>query len=105
MIIAPGETSSGKSSLLNLFMEDTVLPTKLLSTTSAVCELFYGDKFEGKLVTKTHDGQEEIKPFRYEDRKDYIYKQADRHEAFKHTVKLWVPLQLLKVSVIQKEDL
>lgn len=92
-----GETSSGKSSLLNLFMGEQVLPTKLLSCTSVACELFYGEP-AGKLVTRNLSGGQEVESFEYKDRDQYIYKKTDRHETFRHTVQLWVPLPLLKVS-------
>lgn len=79
-----------------------MLPTKLLSTTSAVCELYYGEERRGELVAKILDSRDETvhktKPFKYENREALIYKKTDRDEAFNHTVKLWVPLKLLKVG-------
>ena len=39
----PGEASSGKSTLLNLILGEQLLPYSVLSTTSAICELRYGD--------------------------------------------------------------
>ena len=38
----PGETSSGKSTLLNLILGEQLLPYSVLSTTSTICELRYG---------------------------------------------------------------
>ncbi|KAJ7349515.1 mitofusin, partial [Desmophyllum pertusum] len=38
----PGETSSGKSTLLNLILGEQLLPSSMLSTTSTICELKYG---------------------------------------------------------------
>ena len=40
--ILPGETSSGKSTLLNLILGEHLLPYSVLSTTSTICELKYG---------------------------------------------------------------
>ena len=40
----PGETGSGKSSLINLILGEELLPYSVLSTTSAICELRYGEK-------------------------------------------------------------
>ena len=37
-----GETSSGKSSLINLIMGEELLPYSVLSTTSTICELKFG---------------------------------------------------------------
>ena len=39
----PGETSSGKSTLLNLILGEQLLPYSVLSTTSTIVELRYGD--------------------------------------------------------------
>jgi len=39
-----GETGSGKSSLVNLILGEEVLPYSVLSTTSTICELKYGDR-------------------------------------------------------------
>ena len=41
-VILPGETSSGKSTLLNLILGEQLLPYSVLSTTSTICELKYG---------------------------------------------------------------
>ena len=38
-----GETSSGKSTLLNLILGEQLLPYSVLSTTSTIWELRYGD--------------------------------------------------------------
>ena len=42
-LFIPGETSSGKSTLLNLILGEQLLPYSVLSTTSTICELRYGD--------------------------------------------------------------
>lgn len=49
----PGETSSGKSTLLNLILGEQLLPYSVLSTTSTICELRYGDT--PKLVAHLKD--------------------------------------------------
>ena len=48
-----GETSSGKSSLVNLILGEELLPYSVLSTTSTICELKYGE--ERKLVVHFKD--------------------------------------------------
>ncbi|XP_022797525.1 uncharacterized protein LOC111335797 [Stylophora pistillata] len=42
-VFVVGETSSGKSTLLNLILGEQLLPCSFLSTTSTICELRYGD--------------------------------------------------------------
>ena len=39
-----GETSAGKSSVINLILGEDLLPYSTLSTTSSICELKYGEK-------------------------------------------------------------
>ena len=48
-----GETCSGKSSLVNLILGEELLPYSVLSTTSTICELKYGE--ERKLVAHFKD--------------------------------------------------
>ncbi|XP_019616611.1 PREDICTED: uncharacterized protein LOC109464110 isoform X2 [Branchiostoma belcheri] len=50
-ILVAGETSSGKSSLLNLILGEELLPTSTLSTTSVICEIRYGQKRKVKVFT------------------------------------------------------
>ena len=48
-----GETSSGKSSLINLILGEEILPYSLLSTTFTICELKFGE--ERRLVVHFKD--------------------------------------------------
>ncbi|XP_078600538.1 uncharacterized protein LOC144875472 [Branchiostoma floridae x Branchiostoma japonicum] len=41
-ILVAGETSAGKSTLLNVLLGEPLLPTSVLSTTSIICELKHG---------------------------------------------------------------
>ncbi|KAI8483285.1 hypothetical protein Bbelb_390260 [Branchiostoma belcheri] len=43
-IVVAGETSAGKSSLLNLILGEDLLPHSFLSSTSVICELKYGER-------------------------------------------------------------
>ncbi|XP_068729115.1 uncharacterized protein [Montipora capricornis] len=47
-LLVAGETSSGKSSLINLIMGEEICPYSVLSTTSTICELKFGK--ERKIV-------------------------------------------------------
>ena len=53
MFLLPGDTSSGKSSLINLIMGEELLPYSVLSTTSTICELKFGT--ERKIVAHFKD--------------------------------------------------
>ncbi|XP_068686340.1 mitofusin-1-like [Montipora foliosa] len=52
-LLVAGETSSGKSSLINLILGDELLPHSVLSTTSTICELKFGN--ERKIVAHFKD--------------------------------------------------
>jgi len=44
IVLVAGETSAGKSSVINLILGEDLLPYALLSTTSTICEMKYGEK-------------------------------------------------------------
>ena len=54
-----GETSAGKSSLINLILGEEVLPSNFLPTTSAICELKYGKERQIVLHYKEADSTKE----------------------------------------------
>lgn len=54
-IVIAGETSSGKSSIINLILHEEILPTGITSCTSRVCRVKHGDQF----VISTKDSNEE----------------------------------------------
>ena len=56
-----GETSAGKSSMLNLILGEELLPFSVLSTTSTICELKYGKKKRIKIHYKEAGKEPRIK--------------------------------------------
>ena len=56
-----GETSAGKSSMLNLILGEELLPFSVLSTTSTICELRYGRKKRIKIHYKEEGKATETK--------------------------------------------
>ncbi|PFX16121.1 MAP kinase kinase kinase wis4 [Stylophora pistillata] len=44
IVLLAGETSAGKSSIINLILGEDLLPYKTLCSTSTICELKYGEK-------------------------------------------------------------
>lgn len=52
-LLVAGETSSGKSSLINLIMGEEIFPNYVLSTTSTICEVKFGK--ERKIVAHFMD--------------------------------------------------
>lgn len=111
-LLVAGETGSGKTSLINLILGEELLPFSILSNTSTICELKYGEErrivahFKDKdlatpLPTKTFNlvepqtsqksYLEQISPFIQSGReKGSIYKK----------VELYWPHQLLKNGVV-----
>ena len=56
-----GETSAGKSSMLNLILGEELLPFSVLSTTSTICELKYGKKRQIKIHYKEAGKEPKVK--------------------------------------------
>ena len=56
-----GETSAGKSSMLNLILGEELLPFSVLSTTSTICELKYGREKRIKIHYKKEGKAPETK--------------------------------------------
>ena len=61
-IFPTGETSAGKSSLINLLLNEEVLPTYVLQNTLTICEISYGPRKEAKIhFDKYKPGEEPIR--------------------------------------------
>ena len=61
-IFLTGETSAGKSSLINLLLNEKVLPTSVLQNTLTICEISYGLRKEAKIhFDKYKPGEEPIR--------------------------------------------
>ncbi|XP_078573528.1 uncharacterized protein LOC144860241 [Branchiostoma floridae x Branchiostoma japonicum] len=106
-ILIAGETSSGKSSLLNLILGEEMLPTSTLSTTSIICELRYDEQRRAKVFT--WDDEEIDVPLEdsSSDQKSleklsaYIHQKGDREqETFPYKrAEIYLPLEFLKEGI------
>ena len=106
----PGETSSGKSTLLNLILGEQLLPYSVLSTTSTICELRYGDtpelvvhfkdKGSGDTSRTVHlekptEGSEQSY---LEQISQFVHRKTDREKGSDYEkIELFWPHDLLKV--------
>ncbi|KAI8480946.1 MAP kinase kinase kinase [Branchiostoma belcheri] len=100
-ILVAGETSAGKSSLLNLLLGQDLLPCSHLSSTSVICRLRYGVR--RRAVAMTLDGVEKEIPL--EENSDlnvlseYVHnKQRDQPLPYK-SVDIYLPINYLKSGV------
>ncbi|KAK2148552.1 hypothetical protein LSH36_491g00038 [Paralvinella palmiformis] len=101
-ILVVGETSSGKSSLLNLLLGQDLLPQSLLSCTSIMCKIRYGPTMRAKV--KQANGVVTEIPLEgsgspVEKLTKFVFKH-DRGETTEgRSVEIFVPIELLKTGV------
>ena len=96
-ISSTGETSAGKSSLINLLLNEQVLPTGVLQNTLTICEISYGAKQEAVI----HFGNKEKTSLRLGDIKSDTLKQfiekPTNDEDWCEKIEIKTPNSLLKV--------
>ena len=103
-----GETSAGKSSVINLILGEDLLPSAHLSTTSTICELKYGETpmicvhFKDEMAHTRDPEKYELSPQPEESYKDQIakfaYSRNDRDMTPYKKIELFWPHPLLKVK-------
>ena len=102
-----GETSAGKSSVINLILGEEVLPSGVLSTTSTICELKYGEKKMINVHFKD-DGTQTRDPEKYELNESpdenytaqisrFVSLKTDRDKTPYKKIEMFWPHPLLKV--------
>ncbi|XP_069141270.1 uncharacterized protein [Argopecten irradians] len=104
VIVVSGETSAGKSSVLNLLFEKEVLPVHHNSCTSVITRISYGEKYQSSVLmntgeVKTFDDPDRIK----EDLWEMIYvKDAEGRNLVSDIkeVNMKIPSAILKCGVV-----
>ena len=98
-----GETSAGKSSMINLLLNERVLPTHIKQNTLTVCEISYGAEREAVI----HLNDPEMKPIKLQENKfdvikKYIEKPTDDKQWCKK-IEIKIPNPLLQVQSSQQQ--
>lgn len=93
-----GETSCGKSSIINLILGEMILPTSITASTSRVCRIKH---FERCMVSTRNSKDEEIESFLFENSMEMAKKletlaQTDDEEI--SYVDIYMPVPLLQVG-------
>ncbi|XP_070564252.1 uncharacterized protein [Ptychodera flava] len=104
-ILIAGETSAGKSSLLNLILGEDVLPYSHLSSTSSICILRWGEQRKLRINYMYGKGSDEIS---VEERGEallkklskYVHQTRDREKGSNYeSIELFMPIPLLKNGI------
>lgn len=101
MLIIPGETSAGKSSVLNLLFGEELLPVHTNSCTATITTIRYGKHRRARIIYRDKEPYE-IDKFDEEGKKKlydsvFLSKQRDEHNI--KEVQVYMPLWFLKVSI------
>ena len=100
-VFLTGETSAGKSSLINLLLNDQVLPTSIMQNTLTICEISYGSRKEAVV----HFAKQDKMPLRHRESNfdkiwQYIQKPIDdEHRCEKIEIKIPNPLLQVQVEI------
>ena len=96
--ILTGETGAGKSSLINLLLNDNVLPTCITQNTNTICEISYGPTKEAVIhFLNTSEPALVLKKSKFDKVKRYIEKPA-QNEPWCEKIEIKIPHPLLKVQ-------
>ena len=93
-----GETSAGKSSLINLLLNDEVLPTGVLENTLTICEISYGQRKEAKIhFDKPGEEPIRLKKEAFDLMRKYIKQPVDGERRCEK-IEITIKNELLKVQ-------
>lgn len=97
-IVIAGETSSGKSSIINLILGEKILPTGITASTSRVCRVKYCERC---MISTRDINDEEIENMSFENSKEMAKKLktlANTNDTKISYVDIYMPVPLLQVG-------
>lgn len=99
-----GETSSGKSTIINLIVGENIVPIKIQASTRKVCRIKYSEKLQ--VSTLNAEGII-IKDMFFEntqEMKTFLLTTIESTDKSVQIVDIWYPVKLLKVSSVTSES-
>ncbi|XP_078592474.1 uncharacterized protein LOC144871209 isoform X2 [Branchiostoma floridae x Branchiostoma japonicum] len=99
-ILVAGETSSGKSSLINVLLGEDLLPSHHLSCSSVICKVQYGEDQRAIVHFKNKPPATIPLPAGKEDLAGHLFKKSDREkESGCKDVDIYLPLDYLESGI------
>ncbi|KAL9963713.1 hypothetical protein ACROYT_G027246 [Oculina patagonica] len=98
-VLIAGETGAGKSSLINLLLNDHVLPTSIMQTTQTICEISYGPRKEAVIHFAKRSRPRTLTGSRFDRIKKYIEKPLE-DEPWCEKIEIKIPNPLLEGGVV-----
>ncbi|CAH1263055.1 MAP3K13 [Branchiostoma lanceolatum] len=100
-ILVAGETSSGKSSLINVLLGEDFLPSRHLSWSSVICKVQYGEN--KKAIVHFKDKRKPVTiplPAGMDDLAEHLFTKSDREKGSEcKEVDIYLPLDYLKSGI------
>lgn len=95
-----GETSAGKSSIINLIIGNKILPTGITSSTSRVCRIRYSEQM---MISIRDKNEMELKCMTFTNREEMAEKLSDfaqTNDSEISYVDIYFPVPLLQVHIL-----
>ena len=99
MMFLLGETSAGKSSLINLLLNDSVMPTSIMQNTLTICEISYGPTKQAVVhFAKRSKPSRVLEEKKFHKIKEYVEKTVE-DENWCERIEIKIPNPLLEVTI------
>lgn len=99
-IVIAGETSSGKSSIINLIVGEKILPTGITASTSRVCRIRYSEQM---MISTCNKDETELKSMAFTDRNKMVETLSDLAQTTDSKISyvdIYFPVSMLQGNVI-----